>query len=240
MNGTTGFNSRTNATARSALVAEILNRLDQTWTPSPWDPSHRPVDELVGTILSQNTSDVNTARAFTSLKSAFPDWHSVAIADTSDVIESIRSGGLAQQKGPRIQQVLKQILQPDDPDPDTTLYETLAGMEPKSAMEWLTNFPGVGPKTAACVLMFAVGKPVVPVDTHVHRVSRRIGLIAPKASADQAHVELIDIVEPEDSHRFHMHLIHHGRAICQARTPRCGECSLTDICDHFQSLEPDS
>lgn len=240
MTGKYKLNSRADLTARRALVTEILSRLDQLWRPSQWTPSNKPVDELVGTILSQNTSDVNTGRAFNSLRNAFTDWHSVASADTRDVVEAIRSGGLAQQKAPRIQEVLKQIIQSDDTDPNATLMDQLERMDPAEAMDWLTSFPGIGPKTAACVLMFAVGQPVVPVDTHVHRVSQRVGLISPKASADRAHVELIDIVEPEECYRFHMHLINHGRTICRARNPRCDDCTLADICDYFQSRVTDS
>lgn len=239
MTETYKLNSRSNITMRRSLVTEIISRLDTSWTPSRWTPSQKPVDELVGTILSQNTSDVNTARAFDSLRQAFPDWKSVAAADTADVINSIRSGGLARQKAPRIQEALKQVMQSDDTDPNTTLNAKLEQMDPDLAMDWLTSIPGIGPKTAACVLLFAVGKPVVPVDTHVHRVSRRIGLISPEASADRAHIELLGIVAPEECYRFHMHFINHGRTICRARNPKCGECTLADICDHNRSTGPD-
>jgi endonuclease III len=226
------LNSNADAGARKMLVGEILTRLDQSWTPHAWRPRKKPVDELVGTILSQNTSDTNTSRAFNALKAAFADWHAVAEANPDEVISAIRSGGLAQQKGPRIQNALRQVLTPGDPDPNKTLNAKLADMSPDDAMKWLTGFPGIGPKTAACVLLFSVGHPVVPVDTHVHRVSKRIGLIGPRTSADRAHMELIDIVPDHDSYRFHMHLIHHGRRTCRSRSPKCDGCDLVDICDY--------
>lgn len=226
------LNSVADASSLRSLVAEILLLLDQEWQPSEWNPSKQPVDELVGTILSQNTSDTNTHRAFTSLKSAYPDWQSVIQANTGDVIETIRSGGLANQKAPRIQAVLREVVDEGDSDPNATLLARLERMSPSEAMNWLSSFNGIGPKTAACVLLFGVGQPVVPVDTHVHRVARRIGLIGPRVSAERAHEDLLDIVPDEDSYRFHMHLIHHGRRTCRSRVPSCNTCVLSGVCDY--------
>ncbi|MEX2425947.1 MAG: endonuclease III [Thermomicrobiaceae bacterium] len=217
-------------------ISEILRRLDTVYTPPEWEPSGKPVDELVSTILSQNTSDTNTERAFSSLKSRFPAWKCVIDADTASVESTIRSGGLARQKAPRIQQVLAGIIDRDDMDPNSSLLNQLNDKSSAEAMEWLTGFGGVGPKTAACVLLFAVGKPVVPVDTHVYRVSKRIGLIDDRTNANRAHGELVDIVEPRDAFRFHMHLIQHGRQTCRARAPRCQECILNDICRYGISI----
>lgn len=220
--------------AKRQLLPELLARLDRSWTVPDWVPSERPVDELVATILSQNTSDTNTHRAFTALRDAFSTWADVVNAPVQDVETAIRPGGLARQKAPRIQQALDQILTPDDPDPNQTLLRQLQEMQADQAMSWLTGMRGVGPKTAACVLLFAAGKSVVPVDTHVYRVSQRIGLIDSGVDANRAHDELLGIVPPAESFRFHMHLIHHGRAICKARTPRCHHCMLTDLCQYWK------
>jgi endonuclease III len=218
--------------ANRQRVAEILRRLDHQWTPQAWAPSKRPVDELVGTILSQNTSDTNTHRAFTSLRNAYPCWRDVVAAPEGDVVEAIRSGGLAVQKAPRIQRVLAEILESADGDPNESLQARLSRMDSDDAMEWLTRFSGVGPKTAACVLLFAVGKSIVPVDTHVYRVSRRIGLVGERTSADGAHRELLPLVPSEDAYRFHVHLIRHGRTVCKARSPACNDCTLRELCDY--------
>ena len=213
-------------------MAAVLQRLESEYSVDNWTPSHAPVDTLIETILSQNTSDVNTERAFGALRERFRDWNEVVSADTEDVIEAIRPGGLAAQKAPRIQKVLAEILPDNGADPNEALQYRLVAMTTADAMNWLTSFPGVGPKTAACVLLFAVGKPVVPVDTHVYRVSARIGLIGPDVDADRAHQALLELVPPDDSYRFHVHLIRHGRAICRARNPECDQCILNDLCDY--------
>jgi endonuclease III len=214
------------------IVQEILNRLDQLYGTQTWEPSGLPVDELVATILSQNTSDVNTDRAFTALRAQFTDWNAVIDATVQEIESAIKPGGLAAQKAPRIKNILARIVDREATDPNTTLLEHLQSMDPADAMTWLTGFNGVGPKTAACVLLFAVGMPVVPVDTHVHRVANRIGIIDEGTNAVDAHDELLTIVSPDDAYRFHMHLIQHGRATCRARTPRCEDCILNDICLH--------
>jgi endonuclease III len=214
-------------------VPEMLERLDSVWMTGPWNPTGKPVDELVGTILSQNTSDANTHRAFTSLRSRFPHWNDVINASTDDLTDAIRSGGLSKQKAPRIQKVLAQMIDPSDEDANVTLLEQLRSMSPDNAMHWLTSFNGVGPKTAACVLMFAVGIPVVPVDTHVFRVSTRLGLIGRKTDANRAHDELVTFVPPADAYRFHVHFINHGRTVCRARVPQCTECVLNDLCQYW-------
>lgn len=225
--------------AKRLLVPVILERMDTCWTPSDWVPSGKPADELVATILSQNTSDTNTERAFASLRKTFPRWIDVIEAPVEEVVDSIRAGGLAQQKAPRIQQALRQLVKSEDDDPNESLLRKLRHMSSDEAMEWLTGMPGVGPKTAACVLLFAAGKPVIPVDTHVFRVSKRIGLIDSSVDANRAHSELQHIVPPEESYRFHMHLIHHGRNVCKARNPRCRDCIILDLCDYGIRSESD-
>jgi endonuclease III len=230
MNEQTRTDGELTANAQRELVSEILARLDTVYTPSDWEPSGKPVDELVGTILSQNTSDTNTHRAFASLKQKFQAWQDVVEGPVEEVVDAIRSGGLAQQKAPRIQKALSEVLSADEDDPNDALFWKLKSTDSEEAMLWLTSMQGIGPKTAACVLLFAVGKPVVPVDTHVFRVSKRLGLISSRSDANRAHGELLDIVPPDDSYRFHIHLIHHGRTICKSRKPRCTDCVLEDVC----------
>lgn len=185
-----------------------------------------PLDELVQTILSQNTSDMNTERAFASLKRAFPDWNAVINADTGAVADAIRLGGLANRKAPRIQQVLRQILD----ERGSFDLGFLATLTIDEARAWLTSLTGVGPKTAACVLLFSLDQPAMPVDTHVHRLGLRLGLVPPGTTADRAH-ELIGAgLDTETTYQAHMLLIQHGRQTCKARNPRCGACVLNGIC----------
>jgi endonuclease III len=240
MTKNTTTNTERNTAEKQDLVLEILRRLDTVRTINSPKPSRKPVDELVATILSQNTSDSNTSRAFASLKDRFPTWTEVIDAPVDDVVEAIRSGGLAQQKAPRIQKALQQIIDRKAKDPNDALMRQLEPLTSDTSLEWLTSFNGVGPKTAACVLLFAVGKPVVPVDTHVHRVSKRIGLIGQRTNAEKAHHELLASVSPDDAYPFHMHLIRHGRTTCKARSPRCSDCILLDICDYGRSTEAGS
>lgn len=214
---------------RKALVREIVARLDAHFGRRQWKPVHSPVDELVLTILSQATSDLNSERAFRDLRQRFPTWEMVRDAPTADVEEAIRSGGLAAQKAPRIQAALRAVLEDGDDEPLAELA-TLPLPEAKARLQAL---PGVGPKTAACVLLFACGRPALPVDTHVYRVSRRIGLIDQGVSAAAAHDILERQVDPADVYTFHLNMIALGRRVCVARTPRCEICPLTDLCCYY-------
>ena len=198
-----------------------------------WRPHHPPVDELVDCILSQSTSDTNRDRAFALLKANFPTWEAVRDADTQQVIEAIRPAGLANQKGPRIQEVLRTISQ----QKGSITLDFLEPLPISEAKAWLTSLNGVGPKTAAIVLCFAFGKPAFPVDTHVHRVSQRLGLIGPKVSADAAHIIMESIVPPETYYQAHLNIIEHGRKVCQARRPLCERCPLTTWCDYYQQTQ---
>ncbi|GBD11378.1 Endonuclease III [bacterium HR23] len=189
-----------------------------------------PVDELVFTILTQHTSDVNGKRAFERLKARFPHWEEVLDAPLEAIEEAIRSAGLSRQKAPRIQQALRTILERRGRLDLAFLQE----MPLAEAKAWLRSLPGVGPKTSAIVLCFALGLPAMPVDTHVHRVARRLGLLGPRDNADKAHDLLEGLVEPEEVYPFHVYLITHGRRVCKARGPRCGECVLRDICPSRQ------
>jgi endonuclease III len=185
-----------------------------------------PVDELVLTILSQNTSDVNTDRAYVSLRERFATWEDVAAADPADVVDAIRSGGLANQKGPRIQAVLRELLSSNG----GLDLEPLGDLDPHEAIDRLTALPGVGKKTASCVLLFSLGRPVMPVDTHILRIARRLGLVGERASADETH-ELLTLLTPADRMlEAHLLLIQHGRETCRALRPLCPACPLLPHC----------
>jgi endonuclease-3 len=210
-----------------ALIAAALT--DEYGYPN-WREHLPPVDELVNTILSQNTSDTNRDRAFEALKARFPTWEAVRDADPQAVIEAIRPAGLANQKGPRIQAALRYLTETQG----RITLEHLRDMSVEEAKQWLTAINGIGPKTAAIILLFSMGRPAFPVDTHVHRVTRRLGLIGGTTSAEQAHLELEQIVPPEDFYAFHLQVIQHGRRVCHARNPACGVCVLQDYCDYLR------
>lgn len=195
-----------------------------------WREHLSPVDELVSTILSQNTSDTNRDMAFYRLKARFSSWEEVRDADPQTVIEAIRPAGLANQKGPRIQAALRYLTETQG---EITL-EHLRDMPVDEAKQWLTSINGIGPKTAAIILLFAMNKPAFPVDTHVHRVTKRLGLIGEKTSAEKAHDELEAIVPQADFYPFHLQVIQHGREICHARNPKCEICPLQDECCYYQ------
>ena len=194
-----------------------------------WEPID-PLDELINTILSQNTNDLNRDRAYHALRAKFPTWEAVRDAPSGQVIAAIKSAGLANQKGPRIQKVLRRITA-ERGELDLNFLRDLPTDEAKA---WLMSLDGVGPKTASIVLLFALGKPAFPVDTHIHRVTGRLGLIPPKTSADQAHGILEELVPPEWYHSFHLNVIEHGRRVCKAQRPLCAQCVLQKHCDDFQ------
>ncbi len=211
---------------KSAVVAD---RLDKHYGPRKLTPNHDPVGEVVNTILSQHTSDVNSGRAYASLREAFPTWESVIDAPSALIAESIRSGGLADQKAPRIQHALETILDARG----AFDLSFLSSMSKADARNWLMSINGVGPKTASCVLLFGLGMPVMPVDTHIHRVSLRLGIMPQAMSAEAGHEWLESLLgdDPQRIFAFHVEMIRHGREICIARTPRCADCFLRDICD---------
>ncbi len=209
----------------------ISDKLVATFGTPQWQPRYAPVDELVDCILSQTTTDANRDRAFAALKARFPDWETVRDAPTESVVEAIRPAGLANQKAPRIQNALRYITR----ERSSITLDFLAEMETDAAKAWLTAIDGIGPKTAAIVLCFAFGKPAFPVDTHVHRVSQRLGLIGEKVSADAAHALLEALIPPEEYYPAHLNLIALGRTICQARKPLCERCPLTAECAYFQA-----
>jgi len=201
-----------------------------------WRTPLPPLDELVSTILSQNTNDTNRDRAFQALRRRFPTWEAVRDAGEQEVIDAIRPAGLGNQKGPRIQNVLREITQ----QRGELSLDFLAQMPDDEALEWLMAFKGVGPKTASIVLLFSLGKPAFPVDTHIYRVSGRLGLRPDKMSADQAHTHLGQIFPPETYYAAHLNLIRLGREICQARRPRCEYCPLQNLCKYYLTFRSES
>ena len=217
--------SRSENTEHTRRATEILCRLEQEYGRPDWHVSRPPLDELIITILSQHTSDANCERAFASLRAEFPTWEDVAAADELDIANAIRSGGLAEVKAPRIKSVINDVLAGD-------LLDDLTVIPLAEAKKRLQALPGVGPKTAACVLLFACQRPALPVDTHVFRVSRRVGLIDDKTDANRAHEELESMLPPDDIYSFHLNVITHGRRVCRARGPRCDICTLSDLCDY--------
>ena len=211
--------------AKKAL--KVHHKLIETFGEPTWRNPLPPVDELVSTILSQNTNDVNRDRAFESLRAKFPTWEQVRDADTDEVIEAVRVAGLANQKGPRLQQVLREITA----ERGSLDLSFLADMPIEEARDWLTKFKGVGPKTAAIVLCFSLNRPAFPVDTHVYRVTGRIGLRPEKLSVEQAHPYLESVFPPETYYAAHLNIIRLGREVCAARRPNCPVCPVRDLCD---------
>lgn len=212
-------------------VLRVTTRLSDVYGPRERYSNRDPLDELILTILSQNTSDRNSGRAWQSLRARFGTWDEVLHADIPDLYEAIKSAGLGNTKAPRIQAVLREVL---DRRGSFDLG-FLRDLPMDEARQWLRSLPGIGPKTAACVLCFACDMPALPVDTHVHRVSLRLGLIGPKVSAEAAHALLERAVPADDVYPFHVNMILHGRQICHARRPECGRCPLADDCDFYAS-----
>jgi len=200
--------------------------LEQEYGVLEWHPTQDPVDTLVQTILSQNTSDLNSGRAFRSLKKAFGSWEAVASAPVEQVARAIESGGLHRIKAARIQEILRDI----ERRQGRVSLDFLRPLSMPEAHDFLMGLPGVGHKTAACVLLFSLGKPALPVDTHVFRVARRLGLLEPGTGIEQAHSVLRERIAPAKVYQFHLHMIEHGRRVCHARRPRCGECVLRPGC----------
>src|SRR5213078_2842319 len=203
----------------------VRDRLRHAYGQPILRPHHAPVDELILTVLSQNTNDRNRDVAYARLRERFETWADVRDARVAAVEEAIRPGGLAPTKAVRIQDILRAI-----GDYDLEWLETAPLGE---ARDYLVDLPGVGRKTAACVLLFSYGRPDIPVDTHVYRVGTRLGLFRPGASFEEAHDELLRITEdPQDAYELHVLLIRHGRCTCTARNPRCRECPLLRMCPY--------
>jgi endonuclease-3 len=215
---------------RRALAEVVLERLGERYEHPAWAGARLdPVSELVLAILSQNTADTNSFRAFTALRERYPAWDDVLAAPTDELTDVIRPGGLAPTKAPRIQHVLAEIRS----DRGGWDLGFLADAPLEEARAWLTDLPGIGRKTASIVLLFCFGRPSLPVDTHVHRVALRLGLIPPRTDVLKAHELLEAALEPDEVYPFHVELIRHGRDTCRAPRPICGLCPLTDHCAYY-------
>jgi len=207
-------------------IAELLGRLNKEYHIGEWRQRYDPVTELVLTVLSQNTSDVNTRRSFQRLRDAFGSWEEVAGAGVEEIASAINPGGLARVKALRIKAILEQILR----ERGSLDLGFLRRRPLAQAKAWLRRLPGVGPKTAGCVLLFGMGRPALPVDTHVYRVSKRLGLIDSRVAPAAAHDILEEMIPPQRVYQFHLTMIEHGRRICRARHPLCWRCVLRDGC----------
>jgi len=210
----------------SRRVRALNSRLEKVY--GPFRPFKRldGIEELIVTVLSQNTNDVNRDRAYSSLIEKFPTWDDVLNAPAAEIEKAIRVGGLAHNKSRAIKKILGEI---KNRFGKFTL-DPIAKLPIDEAIEELTKLPSVGKKTAACVLVFSYGRPVIPVDTHVHRLSRRLGLVIEKAGPDQAFEVLMEITPEELRYPFHIYLIRHGRRVCKSQRPMCGECVLGKLC----------
>ena len=217
-------------------LSETYELLENFYGEVEHRPRLPPADELIWTILSQHTSDLNAGRAYDDLKKKYPEWNSVIEAPTDELVRVIRSGGLANQKAPRIQEVLK-IVQLRIGNFDLSF---LAEMDLPEAKEWLTSLPGVGPKTAAVVLSFALGMPAFAVDTHIHRVAKRLSLIGSKVNADKAHDVLEDSIDSSRVFAAHVYLITHGRRICKSLRPLCNSCVLNSRCPTYEIMRKEN
>ena len=214
---------------RRARVRAIRDRLRELYGRPVWRPHGHPIAELVRTILSQNTNDRNRDVAYERLRARLPTWVEVRDAPVEVVADAIKPGGLSQTKAPRIQQVLREL---PEADGEPTL-DWLADVDRDEALAFLVGLPGVGRKTAACVMIFALGRPEIPVDTHVYRVGGRLGLFEQRASFETAHDEMLAITDPADAYELHVNLITHGRRICRPK-PRCELCALRRMCPWFR------
>jgi endonuclease-3 len=215
-------------TISAQRVRAVQRRLRAEQGPLQPKPRLAVLDELVATVLSQHTSDRNSERAFASLKARFPTWDAVLHAPVDAVADAIRQGGIADQKAARIQRILA-IVEEREGRLD---LGRLDGLPDDEVAAYLTSLPGVGPKTAACVLMFSMDRPAFPVDTHVHRVTTRLGWVPAGATAERAHELLVPAVPVEIRYDLHMALVTHGRTVCDARRPRCADCAVRELCAH--------
>ena len=214
------------ARAKNSLLRRVFSRLGRRYGVPEWKSAGPATDSLISTLLSQNTNDRNSREGFRRLKAAFPDWAAVEKAHWRKVASAIRVSGLANVKSRRIKQILRRLRE----ERGGYSLDFLKEWDTDVAREYLLSIPGVGPKTAACVLLFSFGRPVLPVDTHIHRVARRLGLIGPRVNAEQAHAELQAISPDAWVYPLHLLMIRHGRETCHARQPACADCVLLRMC----------
>ncbi len=210
-------------------ISQILELLRAEYGIPLWQPRSDPLSVLVQTILSQSTSDTNSTSAFTSLVSSFGTWENVADADIGTIEHTIRHGGLGRVKAVRVKQALQEIKRKRG----LLELDFLSQLDLFEARDWLGQLPGVGMKTASCVLLFSLGMPALPVDTHVLRIARRLGLINSRTSLEKAHQLLGELVPEQEVYQFHVLLIEHGRKVCRAQRPLCHDCVLKEICPGY-------
>jgi endonuclease-3 len=213
-------------TSDQTFIKAVLDRLNQVYGYPAWREPLPAVDELVSTILSQNTNDVNRDRAFTALRKRFPTWEEVMLAQEEEIIAAVRVAGLANQKGPRIKAVLNQIYQ----EVGSLDLSFLADLPLEEARDWLLRFKGVGRKTAAIVLQFALNRPAFPVDTHIYRVSGRLGVRPDGMDVKKTHLLMEELIDPVDYYAGHLNLIRLGRETCHPRKPECPACPVRELC----------
>ena len=211
---------------RQERSSKMMELLEDDYGVRTWEPRLNSLEELVFTVLSQNTSDINTYRSYDKLTEVFASWDDVMNANEDDVELAIRVGGLSKIKAPRIQAILKEIFHRNG----KLDIESLRLLPVLDSLKWLLSLPGVGRKTASCVLLFSFHMAAFPVDTHVFRVSKRLELFDEGISADKAHEILESLIPSDKYYQTHMDLIEHGRRVCFARNPICGECKLSTIC----------
>ena len=236
---TTDAQTQQDGPATGVSIPDAIRLLTERYGPFPQEPRLEPAHELVFTILSQHTSDINSERAFRRLLERFKSLEAVAAADVGQIEEAISVGGLARIKAPRIKEILNRVLELNGGSLDLSF---LGEMPLDEAKAWLRQLPGIGPKSAGIILSFALGMPAMAIDVHIYRVSQRLGLIGPKVSTDKAHDLLEAAVEPDQRFPFHVALITHGRQTCKARRPRCQECVIGFGCPsrHRFIQQPDA
>ncbi len=210
----------------------VYKRLLDFYGEPQWPNIKSPIDELVFTILSQNTTDASRDRAYASLRKRFPTWDAVRKADPAEVIEAVRIAGFAHQKGPRIQNVLNEIIE----ERGSLDLSFLKDMPLEDARSWLMKHKGVGYKTAAIVLLFSMGRPAFPVDTHIYRVTGRVGLRPEKMTVEQTHMLMEKLLPPETYYTAHLNIIRLGREICKARNPAHKGCPLLEVCNYGRAM----
>jgi endonuclease-3 len=216
-------------------LPDLLARLEEVYGRPRFISRFDPVEELVSCILSQHTADANSFPAFTRLRTEFPEWDQVIEAGPEGIIETIRKAGLANQKSKSIVKALTAVKEEFG---EVTL-EPLRDMPVMEARKWLMELPGVGPKTASIVLCFSFGRGAIPVDTHVFRVSMRLGILPKDSNENKAHDQLLELVDPDDAFRYHSTLIQHGRMVCKAPIPECDRCVVSDSCRWFKQVGPE-
>ncbi len=222
-------------TSDRPLIKAILDELNRVYGYPVWRDPLPAIDELVSTILSQNTNDVNRDRAFNSLRNRFPTWEEVMNAPEEEIIDAVRVAGLANQKGPRIKAVLNQI----HTEVGSLDLSFLSDMPVEEARDWLLRFKGVGRKTAAIVLQFALNRPAFPVDTHIYRVSGRLGIRPTKLDVEKTHQLMEELINPADYYAGHLNLIRLGRETCHPRKPACPTCPVRELCRYPDKTPPE-